>query len=78
VEYISFISSYSYQDPPLETIDNELKMSNKLSKCFKKKISSIFNIALENSHNSLVLSSFGCGGNKFNKISIWMSSKSHG
>jgi hypothetical protein len=58
-EEISFIASYSYSNPPLETIDGELMMSNKLVKSFEKKIKNILNIALDNGHDSIVLGSFG-------------------
>lgn len=60
-ESISFIASYSYSNPPTETVNNELRISSKFVKHFKKKIDAIFNIAIENGHDCIVLSAFGSG-----------------
>ncbi|CAF2873487.1 unnamed protein product [Rotaria sp. Silwood2] len=62
-EYISFIACAAYSHPPTETDKNgELKLSGKhLIQNTKKKIESIFKIALENKHDILILSALGCG-----------------
>eukprot|EP01080_Neovahlkampfia_damariscottae_P005020 gene5020-8618_t len=59
---ISFVASYSYKLPPIEiSKDNEERISSSIIPSFLKKMESIFEIALENGHDSIVLSAFGCG-----------------
>jgi len=68
---MSFIGSFAYKDPPTETnSQGQLVLSKKIAKDMKKKIHAIFEIALSNNHDSIVLSAFGCGayGNPPNHI----------
>jgi uncharacterized protein (TIGR02452 family) len=60
---VSFISAASYRDPPVESnASGELIIaSGKLLKGFKRKMECIFDIALDNGHDSMVLSAWGCG-----------------
>ena len=58
VEEFSFISCSAYSNPPRE--ENGM-LGKKIAQLTKKKIESIFNIAVDNGHDSLILSAFGCG-----------------
>lgn len=61
--FLAFISSASYRDPPLETSKSgDILISGaKLLRGFKRKMEAILEIALENGHDSIVLSAWGCG-----------------
>ncbi|CAF2409311.1 unnamed protein product [Rotaria sp. Silwood2] len=65
-KYISFIACASCAHPPIEMQENgEFKLSgNKLIEDTKKKIETIFKIALENKHYIVILSALGCGAFK--------------
>ena len=59
-EEISFVASYSYKLPPIEiSKDGEERISSSIIPSFLKKMESIFEIALDNGHDSIVLSAFG-------------------
>jgi hypothetical protein len=60
-EEMSFIACYSYKMPPIEVMkdSNEERLSSSIVPSFLKKMDSIFEIALENKHDSVVLSAFG-------------------
>ena len=60
-QYISFIACAAYSHPPTETDkNNDLKLSGKhVIQNIKKKMNAIFNIALENKHDILILSALG-------------------
>lgn len=59
---MSFVGVFAYSNPPLETNEKgELRIGKKIAQHTKKKIEAICCIALEQGHDSLVLSAFGCG-----------------
>jgi len=58
---MSFVCVSAYSNPPVEEINGELIIGKKIALCTKKKISTILSIALEEGHDSIVLSALGCG-----------------
>ncbi|CAF1565989.1 unnamed protein product, partial [Didymodactylos carnosus] len=62
-QYLSFIAVAAFKHPPLETNNQtgEFQLSGKkLIQETKKKIEGIFQIAIENQHDTIILSAFGC------------------
>eukprot|EP00026_Physarum_polycephalum_P008685 Phypoly_transcript_08780.p1 GENE.Phypoly_transcript_08780~~Phypoly_transcript_08780.p1 ORF type:complete len:438 (+),score=128.42 Phypoly_transcript_08780:151-1464(+) len=61
-ESISFVSVAAYSNPPTETLPSEeVVLSKKIAQLTRKKIETIFKIAIHNGHDALVLGAFGCG-----------------
>lgn len=61
-EFVSIVAVSALKMPPTETDPNgEEVLDKKLSRDTLRKIEAIFNIALENGHDILVLSALGCG-----------------
>jgi uncharacterized protein (TIGR02452 family) len=59
---MSFIAVAAYRGPPLEEVNGEMVIaSKKIVAGTKRKIATILNMALENGHDSVVLSALGCG-----------------
>lgn len=59
---LSFISVAAYREPPLEQLNGETVISSKtIVNGTKRKIATILKIALDNRHDSVVLSALGCG-----------------
>jgi len=73
-DYLAIISVWAYKDPPTESNPStgELRLSGNIIRHFKKKMTAILNIALDNGHDSVVLGAFGCGayGNPPNHIAL--------
>ena len=52
----------AYSHPDTQTgVDGKEKLTNKIAKATKQKIKALFSIVLENGHDAIVLSAFGCG-----------------
>eukprot|EP01112_Ceratiomyxa_fruticulosa_P022477 TRINITY_DN822_c0_g1_i5.p1 TRINITY_DN822_c0_g1~~TRINITY_DN822_c0_g1_i5.p1 ORF type:complete len:387 (-),score=72.72 TRINITY_DN822_c0_g1_i5:43-1203(-) len=61
-EKISIVSASAYSSPPIETnSQGEVVISKKIANATKQKMTTILNVCLENGHDSVVLSAFGCG-----------------
>ncbi|KAL6056226.1 UBA domain-containing protein [Balamuthia mandrillaris] len=62
-DFLSIISAFAYKSPPLDIAHDgeEPRLSGSIVKHVQHKISAILNIALDNGHDSIVLSAFGCG-----------------
>eukprot|EP01105_Mastigella_eilhardi_P016341 TRINITY_DN3730_c0_g1_i1.p1 TRINITY_DN3730_c0_g1~~TRINITY_DN3730_c0_g1_i1.p1 ORF type:complete len:363 (+),score=85.39 TRINITY_DN3730_c0_g1_i1:785-1873(+) len=62
-ELFSYISASAYNQPPLveDPSAHTLALSGKVRANTARKIDTIFRVAIENGHDSLVLSAFGCG-----------------
>ncbi|KAF9364363.1 hypothetical protein BGX34_001736 [Mortierella sp. NVP85] len=61
-DWMSFVTMAPLQNPPLVPNEfNEMIHAEKAATITKKKIQNMFRIALENGHDVIVLSAFGCG-----------------
>jgi uncharacterized protein (TIGR02452 family) len=60
-DFIGVVTVAAIDSPKLKKIDNVLTMNEKDSNLTKDKMRIIFNIALENGHDCVILSAFGCG-----------------
>ncbi|KAH3758127.1 TIGR02452 family protein [Pelomyxa schiedti] len=63
VQELSYISAAAYNQPPLDTdrTTGDPILSGKVLRDTEHKIHVIFQVAIENGHDSLVLSALGCG-----------------
>ncbi|KAF9962675.1 hypothetical protein BGZ70_007996 [Mortierella alpina] len=61
-EWMSFLAMAPLRNPPLVPNEaNELILGERAAIITKKKIQNMFRIALDNGHDAIVLSAFGCG-----------------
>ncbi|KAF8952686.1 hypothetical protein BGZ52_004575 [Haplosporangium bisporale] len=61
-EWMSFLAMAPLRNPPLVANEaNEMILGERAAIITKKKIQNMFRIALDNGHDSIVLSAFGCG-----------------
>eukprot|EP01080_Neovahlkampfia_damariscottae_P006737 gene6737-10902_t len=60
-EYLSIVSVAAVRHPEVISKNKELMMNEKSAEITKEKIRRMFLISLENGHDSIVLSAFGCG-----------------
>ncbi|KAG0088142.1 hypothetical protein BGZ92_006558 [Podila epicladia] len=61
-EWMSFIAMAPLRNPPLVANEaNEMILGERAAIITKKKIQNMFRIALDNGHDAIVLSAFGCG-----------------
>ncbi|KAG0379848.1 hypothetical protein BGX24_011368 [Mortierella sp. AD032] len=61
-EWMSFLAMAPLRNPPLVPNEaNEMILGDRAAIITKKKIQNMFRIALDNGHDAIVLSAFGCG-----------------
>ncbi|KAG0281333.1 hypothetical protein BGZ95_004970 [Linnemannia exigua] len=61
-EWMSFLAMAPLRNPPLVPNEaNEMVLGDRAAIITKKKIQNMFRIALDNGHDAIVLSAFGCG-----------------
>ncbi|KAG0032081.1 hypothetical protein BGZ82_006692 [Podila clonocystis] len=61
-EWMSFLAMAPLRNPPLVANEaNEMILGERAAIITKKKIQNMFRIALDNGHDAIVLSAFGCG-----------------
>ena len=60
--FLNFILYLAYKEPDVVVNEeNETRLSQKIARKTKKKIQTIFDIALENNHRCITLPAWGCG-----------------
>lgn len=59
--HVSFIAVAADHKPPVVTINGKMRLPPACAERAKRKIQTMFAVALENGHDALVLSAFGCG-----------------
>ncbi|CAG8656600.1 17749_t:CDS:2 [Funneliformis caledonium] len=60
-EKMSFVAVAAICDPKLETENDEYTLNEQDKETTRRKIRTILNIGLDNGHDAIVLSAFGCG-----------------